>query len=61
MAKAPKATKKAAHPPPEKPAKGPGKRRTVGGPVSLYPLTFDEAVDALLEVKMEPEEMRPRK
>ena len=61
MAKAPKAAKEETHPPPEEQAAGPGKRRTVAGPVSLYPLTFEEAVDALLEVKMEPGELRPRR
>ena len=34
----------------------PAKKRT--GPVSLYPLSFEEAVRGLLQVKMEPE---PRK
>jgi|GEM_PF-4530284 len=48
MAKAPKAPKEETHPPPEEPAKATGKRRTVEGPVSLYPLTFEDAVDALL-------------
>lgn len=63
MAKAPKAPKKEAHPPPpEEPAKGTGRpRRTVEKPVSLYPLSFEEAVQGLLQVKMEPEKKTPRK
>jgi hypothetical protein len=61
MAEAPKAPEEEAYPAPEKQAKGPGKRRTVEGPVSLYPLTFEDAVGALLEVKMEPEELKRTK
>jgi hypothetical protein len=61
MAKAPKAPKEETHPPPAEHAQGPGRRRTVAGPLSLYPLSFEEAVDALLEVKMSPEELRSRK
>ena len=59
MAEDPKAPEEEARPAPEKQAKRPRKGRTVEGPVSLYPLSFEEAVGALLEVKMEPEEMRP--
>jgi hypothetical protein len=62
MAKAPKAPKEETHPPPEEQAKGPGRpRRTVEKPVSLYPLTFEEAVRGLLQVKMEREERPPAK
>lgn len=61
MAEDPETPEEEAHPAPTEPAKGPGKRRTVDGPVSLYPLTFEEAVDALLEVKIEPEIKSPRK
>lgn len=48
--------------PPEAPeaAPGPGRRRKLGN-VSLHPLEFEEAVDALLAVKMEPEETRGKK
>ena len=59
MAEAPKAPEEEAHPATEKQAKGPGKRRTVEGPVSLYPLSFEEAVDALLEVKPETRGEKP--
>ena len=43
---------------PEEQAKGPGRRRrrTVDKPVSLYPLSFEDAVDGLLRVKPEPDE-----
>jgi hypothetical protein len=61
MAEAPKAPEEEAHPAPEEQAKGPRKGRAVAGPVSLYPLSFEEAVDALLEVKMEPGELKPTK
>jgi hypothetical protein len=61
MAEAPKASEEEARPETEKQAKEPGKRRTVERPISLYPLTFEDAVGALLEVKMEPEELRNRK
>lgn len=54
MAKAPKTPKEETNPPPEEQAKGPGKQRRV----SLYPLTFEDAVDALLGVKMSPEEKK---
>jgi len=37
----------------EAPQKRPRKRR-VDGPVSLYPLSFEEAVEGLLGVKMDP-------
>lgn len=30
-------------------------------PLSLAPLTFEEAVDGLLQVKLTPEELRPKK
>lgn len=40
----------------ETPAKKPR-----AGPVSLYPLTFEEAVRGLLQVKMEKEEKPPVK
>lgn len=44
---------------PEEEAKGPGRpRRTVEKPLSLYPLTFEEAIGDLLQVKMEPGELK---
>jgi hypothetical protein len=55
MAKTPK---EEAHPQTAEQAKEPVKRRAGGGPVSLYPLTFEDAVDALLEVKMDPEKLK---
>jgi len=62
MAEDPKASEEEAHPPQEEQAQGPGRPgRNVGKPVSLYPLEFEEAVDALLGVKMDPEELRNRK
>lgn len=54
MAKAPKG-KKEAPPVPKKQKEDPG---GVARPVSLYPLSFEDAVDALLEVKMEPGELK---
>lgn len=56
MAKAPKGKKEAA-PAPKKQKADPG-RGGVARPVSLYPLSFEDAVDALLEVKMEPGELK---
>jgi hypothetical protein len=46
----PKKSKKQATPPE---AEKPAKKRA--GPLSLYPLTFEEAVRGLLQVKMPPE------
>jgi hypothetical protein len=51
MAEDPKAPEEEAHPTPEEPAERPRKGRTVDRPVSLYPLSFEEAVDGLLQVK----------
>jgi hypothetical protein len=59
MAEEKKAAEEEAHPPPEEQAKGPGRpRRTVEKPVSLFPLSFEDAVDGLLRVKMDPEELK---
>jgi len=57
MAKAPKDKKEAA-PVSKKQKEDPG---GVARPVSLHPLSFEEAVGALLEVKMDPEELRGKK
>jgi hypothetical protein len=61
MAEDPETPEEEAHPAPTEPAKGPGKRRTVDRPVSLYPLSFEEAVDGLLQVKPEPETRTTKK
>jgi hypothetical protein len=36
-------------------------QETRGRPISLAPLTFEEAVSGLLQVRLEPEELRPPK
>ena len=47
---------------PEKPAKGRRKRRSaVEKPVSLHPLSFEEAVQSLLQVKPEPEKKKSKR
>ena len=46
--------------PPEEPAKRPRKRK-VGGRVSLYPLSFEEAVEGLLQVAPDPEDRSQKK
>jgi hypothetical protein len=58
MAEDPETPEEETHPAPAEPAKGPGKGRAgrpVDRPVSLFPLSFEEAVDGLLQVKPEPE------
>lgn len=60
MAEDEKAPEEAAPTPPEEPQARPGRRRgrKVDPPLSLYPLSFEEAVGGLLEVKPEPEERK---
>jgi hypothetical protein len=54
MAEDPETPEEEAHSAPAEPAKGPRKGRAVDRPVSLFPLSFEEAVDGLLQVKPEP-------
>lgn len=53
----PESPQEEADPPPEEQAEGTGARKRLGK-LSLHPLTFEEAVDELLRVKLDREDMR---